>query len=75
VARLPRHPVDVKLKVVLSVLVGESTQAEAARRYGVSETSIGKWKEHFVSRGPPWSCARRSGWQAERPGGQACGGD
>jgi transposase len=39
------------LKIVLSVLQGESTQAEAARRHGVSETSIGKWKEHFVSAG------------------------
>ncbi len=50
-ARPPKHPVDVKLKIVLSVLQGESTQAEAARRHGVSETSIGKWKEHFVSAG------------------------
>lgn len=41
-ARPPKHPVDFKLKVVLSVLSGESTQAEAARRHGVSETSIGK---------------------------------
>lgn len=47
-ARPPKHPVDVKLKIVLSVLSGEATQAEAARRHGVSETSIGKWKEQFV---------------------------
>jgi transposase-like protein len=39
------------LKIVLSVLQGESTQAEAARRHGVSETSIGKWKEQFLSAG------------------------
>ncbi len=50
-ARPPKHPVDVKLKIVLSVLSGESTQAEAARRHGVSETSIGKWKEHFLAGG------------------------
>jgi transposase len=48
VARPPKHPVDVKLKIVLSVLSGESTQAEAARRHGISETSIGKWKEQFL---------------------------
>jgi len=48
VARPPKHPVDVKLKIVLSVLQGESTQAEAARRHGVSETSIGKWREQFL---------------------------
>ena len=47
-ARPPKHPVDVKLKIVLSVLSGEATQAEAARRHGVSETSIGKWKEQFL---------------------------
>jgi transposase len=51
VARPPKHPVDVKLKIVLSVLAGESTQAEAARRHGVSETSIGKWKEQFLAAG------------------------
>ena len=50
-ARPPKHAVDVKLKIVLSVLQGESTQAEAARRHGVSETSIGKWKEQFVAGG------------------------
>jgi transposase-like protein len=37
VARPSKHPVDVKLKIVLSVVSGESTQAEAARRHGVSE--------------------------------------
>lgn len=50
-ARPPKHPGDVKLKIVLSVLSGESTQAEAARRHGISETSIGKWKEQFVAGG------------------------
>ena len=69
-ARPPKHPVDVKLKIVLSVLQGESTQAEAARRHGVSETSIGKWREQFVAggvaisaldqgtRGPALACSR-----------------
>jgi transposase len=50
-ARPPKHPVDVKLKIVLSTLSGESTQAEAARRHGVSETSIGKWREQFLAGG------------------------
>jgi transposase len=39
------------LKIVLSVLSGEATQAEAARRHGISETSIGKWKEQFLAGG------------------------
>lgn len=38
----------MKPKIVLSVLGGESTQAEAARRHGISETSIGKWKDQFL---------------------------
>ncbi len=50
-SRPPKHSVDVKLKIVLSVLSGEGTQAEAARRHGISETSIGKWKDQFVAGG------------------------
>jgi transposase len=50
-ARPPKHPVDVKLKIVLSVLSGESSTAEAARRHGVSETSIGNWKTQFLAAG------------------------
>lgn len=49
--RGPQHPVETKLKIVLSVLGGESTQAEAARRHGISETSIGKWKDQFLQAG------------------------
>ncbi len=33
---------------MLSVLRAESTQAEAARRHAISETSIGKWREQFL---------------------------
>jgi transposase len=46
--RGPVHPVETKVKIVLSVLSGECSQAEAARRHGISETSIGKWREQFV---------------------------
>jgi transposase len=49
--RPSKHSVDFKARVVLSVLRGEMTGAEAARRHGVSETSIGKWKEQFVAAG------------------------
>jgi len=69
VARPPKHPVDVKLKIVLSVLQGESTQAEAARRHGVRETSIGKWKS---SRRRPrglehLECREADGWPGDAP--------
>ena len=50
-ARPPKHSVDVKLKIVLSVLSGEASGAEARRRHGISETSIGKWKEQFLAGG------------------------
>ena len=49
--RPAKHSVDFKARVVLSVLRGEMSSAEAARRHGVSETSIGKWKEQFIRAG------------------------
>lgn len=60
------HPVETKLKIVLSVISGETSQAEAARRHGVSETSIGKWKDQFLQGGKagleqPASGAKPSG--------------
>jgi len=45
VARPLKHPVEAKLRIVLSVLRGEQSAAEAARRDGVSESSIGKCKD------------------------------
>lgn len=49
--RPPKHSVDFKTRVVLGVLRGEMSMAEAARRHGVSETSIAKWKDAFVRAG------------------------
>ena len=65
-ARPPKHPVEVKLKIVLSVLSVKSTQAEAARRHGVSETSIGKWKDQFLQGGRQ---GLELGDRASRPSG------
>jgi transposase-like protein len=66
--RPAKHSVDFKARVVLSVLRGEMTGAEVARRHGVLETSIGKWKEQFVAagragRGGP---VRRAHWGSRR---------
>jgi len=65
VGRPAKHSVDFKLRVVLGVLRGEMTSAEAARRHGVSETSIGKWKEQFIRAGrvglAPKAAGRGSG--------------
>ncbi|MBC6467238.1 helix-turn-helix domain-containing protein [Actinomadura alba] len=50
-SRPPQFPVEDRLRIVLSVLAGELTIAEAARRYKTSETSIGKWKAQFLEAG------------------------
>ena len=43
-SRAPVFPVEAKVRVVLSMLAGEVTVAEAARRAKVSEQSVGTWK-------------------------------
>jgi transposase len=50
-ARPPVMPVEDKLRIVLSVLGGETTAAEAARRHQVSETTIGNWKQQVLEAG------------------------
>src|SRR5579875_1993537 len=50
-SRPPVFPVEDKVRIVLSVLAGEMTVAEAARRHKVSETSVGKWKQQFLEAG------------------------
>ena len=47
-ARPPMFKVQEKQGIVLSVLRGECTVAEAARRNKCSETSIAKWRDQFV---------------------------
>ena len=49
--RPPVIPVEKKTRIVLSVLVGEVSVAEAARREKVSEQSIGRWKAEFLEAG------------------------
>ncbi|MEQ7129216.1 transposase [Actinopolymorpha sp. B11F2] len=50
-SRPPVFPVEDKVRIVLSVLAGEMTMADAARRHKVSETSVGKWKQQFLDAG------------------------
>jgi transposase len=61
VARPPVVPAEKKIRIVLSVLSGEVSVAEAARREKVSETSIGKWKAEFLEAGKTALTAGRSG--------------
>jgi len=60
-ARPPVFPAKEKVRVVLSILAGEMTVAEAARRSKVSEQSVGNWKRAFLESGRAWLVAGRSG--------------
>jgi len=50
-ARPPMFKTEEKQRIVLSVLRGEATVAEAARRNKCSETSIAKWRDQFLQAG------------------------
>lgn len=49
--RPPVIPSEKKIRIVLSVLAGEVSIAEAARREKISEQAIGKWKSQFLEAG------------------------
>ena len=59
--RPPSIPVEKKTRIVLSVLAGEMSVAEAARREKVSEQSIGRWKADFLQAGKTALAAGKSG--------------
>lgn len=54
-------PVEKKTRIVLSILAGEMTIAEAARREKVSEQSIGRWKAAFLEAGKTGLAAGKNG--------------
>jgi len=47
----PVKSVEDKNRIVLAVLRGEVTIAEAARREGTSQVSIAKWRDQFLAGG------------------------
>jgi transposase len=47
----PVIPPAEKVRIVLGVLRGQTSVAEAARRNGVSETSVGRWRQLFLDGG------------------------
>jgi transposase len=51
VARPPQKPVEDKTRIVVAVLRGELSIAEAARREGTSQTSIANWRDQFLAGG------------------------
>lgn len=60
-ARPPVLPAEEKTRIVLSILAGELTVAEAARRAKVSEQSVGTWKRRFLEAGKAGLSTGRSG--------------
>ncbi|MBB5790853.1 helix-turn-helix domain-containing protein [Jiangella mangrovi] len=60
-ARPSAVPAEEKVRIVLSILAGEVSVAEAARRAKVSEQSVGNWKRQFLEAGKTGLVAGRSG--------------
>jgi transposase len=60
-ARPPMIPAEKKTRIVLAILAGEMSIAEAARKEQVSEQSIGRWKAEFIEAGRTALVAGRSG--------------
>jgi transposase len=59
--RAPTIPPEKKTRIVLAILAGEMSIAEAARTEKVSEQSIGRWKAEFIEAGRTALVAGRSG--------------
>lgn len=59
--RPPMFPAEVKTRIVLSILAGELSVAQAARQEKVSEQSVGRWKAEFLEGGRTALLAGRSG--------------
>src|SRR5215213_4189987 len=60
-ARPPVFPAEEKVRIVLSILAGEITVAEAARRAKVSEQWVGNWKRQFLEAGKSGLGAGKAG--------------
>lgn len=59
--RPPEFSSENKTRIVLSVLSGEASVAEAARKEKLSEQSIGRWKAEFLEAGETALAAGKSG--------------
>ena len=43
---------EFKARVVLEILSGEKTAAQASREYGIKDSLLGRWKQLFIERSP-----------------------
>ena len=46
--RKPYRSADEKMQAILSVLKGEASQVDVARRLQMSQTTISKWQKQFL---------------------------
>ena len=60
-SRPPVFPVEEKVRIELSILAGEVSVAEAARRAKASEQSVGNWKRQFLEAGKTSQVAGKAG--------------
>jgi transposase-like protein len=60
-------PADEKVRIVLSILAGEITVAEAAPRANLSEQSVGNWKRQVLEAGKSGVVGRRRGYSLTTP--------
>lgn len=51
-ARRRRFSPEFKVRVVLELISGVKTQAEACREYSLSPQTISRWKTEFVEKAP-----------------------
>ena len=49
--RRPMYSPEDKMRMVLAVLRGESTQTDIARRMQMSQTTVAKWQKQFLQGG------------------------
>ena len=61
-----RFTPEFKAQVVLEVLTGASTAAEACREYQLSAQRLNRWKAQFLEEAP---CILKNGARRSRPSG------
>jgi transposase-like protein len=47
-----RYTAEFKAGVVLEILSGQKSVAQASREYGIKDSLISRWKQEFIERSP-----------------------
>jgi transposase len=47
-----RYTAEFKAGVVLEILSGQKSMAQASREYGIKDSLISRWKQEFIERSP-----------------------